>query len=744
MRSLSTLAQSSDEKPYLEAINHRQFSTRSTQEAFRAGLHDSFWQAEKFHIVLGSDSGQLCNYLISQGLPENSRYLFVEAEELIEHILPLFKIPAELTSHIAVCSLTQWQAQAERLGIIPHIYQGTVTFDTALAINHCDYKGYQAVANQLQDEVEAYAYQTKLAMVDKELILRCIDNLAENQHPAALLEGKFSHESCVILGAGPSLDEHIAWVKTNREQLTVIAVSRLATRLIREQLIPDIVISIDPMPVSFDVSKEMFALPSSTLFIHANHANSRLVGQWPHQQLFLGERYPWQSKANPHNFNNWGPNVANASIVTALRLGFGQILLSGIDLCFIDSNKRHTAASDTQQHHNPVLSCNQGIVTYDGRAAQTDNQMQLASEKLPEQIAEHSKPGQQVINLAGSARQIACITHQRCENITLANTKTNWQHYLTPSSNDTANYWQHCDTEINRQLKQLNTIAELGKKALSLNKFCFANNMYDQGSKAKLDKLQTKLERQAGPLAITLKKVGMRHFVKFLQLINANDNSSQAIERQGEVYYEAWVISAEALSQTLQMAKQRLAARQQERKQLPKNRAFIQQWQQDQQIGRSALWLALHHDMLDMIPKPLVEEIQSLHQQFEALYRYNIDTPDIDEQQQHQQLLQAVEQKQYREAEKIGAKLSQRWPKYQPIYAGILRLNGKHLDAINVYTSYLQQAPLDLNTWLALGQLYKSIEEDELADIVANYILEHEADYSAARALLKNPKMFLK
>ena len=61
-----------------------------------------------------------------------------------------------------------------------------------------------------------------------------------------------------MLGAGPSLDTSIGWLLERREDLFVIAVSRISGKLRRLGIRPDVVVAIDPLDILHDVSKEGF------------------------------------------------------------------------------------------------------------------------------------------------------------------------------------------------------------------------------------------------------------------------------------------------------------------------------------------------------------------------------------------------------------------------------------------------------------------------------------------------------
>lgn len=56
------------------------------------------------------------------------------------------------------------------------------------------------------------------------------------------LEGK----NCLIVGGGPSVDEQLEEIRSNREKLIVIAVGTIARKLIKEEIRPDVIVITDP------------------------------------------------------------------------------------------------------------------------------------------------------------------------------------------------------------------------------------------------------------------------------------------------------------------------------------------------------------------------------------------------------------------------------------------------------------------------------------------------------------------
>ena len=104
-------------------------------------------------------------------------------------------------------------------------------------------------------------------------------NLTENQHNVSLLEDQFKDKTAVLIGAAPSLDQHIEWIQQNQKYLYIFTVSRLAQKLHNLGITPDFIVTVDPNIGSFYLGKEAFSFEEQSILIHSYHGNPQLVAQ---------------------------------------------------------------------------------------------------------------------------------------------------------------------------------------------------------------------------------------------------------------------------------------------------------------------------------------------------------------------------------------------------------------------------------------------------------------------------------
>ncbi len=797
---------------YLPSVNGDVFNRTGSRHIFQQQFKQAFWLEEYCHIVLGSDSGLLIKHLLAEGIPKGSLYLFIELDSFIEPIKHLCLHNTQWQEQIALCNLDTWLETAESLAVDNYILRQKLALHNSVAVTGERRPEYSLLGDKLKAQLNEKTHEVNACLVDETLITKTLDNISENIIPAAVLEKKFQGQTCIILGAGPSLDEHLPWIKENKDKLIILAVSRLAGQLISYDLLPDIIFSIDPQDTSFEVNKEILTLPETTLLIHSNHVTPRLVSQWPGKSLYLGERFPWDSELNVNNFADWGPTVTNTALVVAAELGFSKILLSGVDLCFESTNKTH---ADKVQGLE-FSTNNYEITTFSGAKALTDVQMLFAAKSMSEQVEKIDTTATEIINLAGNAQKIDEIKQINCEEISLAAPSSIHWHSIIPQhdSNQAANDGEQIISELQHRAKELKKIIKLSQDALTYNKKIYkvdkAGN-YNLKAKDKQDNIQKKLDTEFEHITIPLKRMGMRYFAKTLKPGNPEHWTDKEMEQQGKLYYEAYIKSAKHFLQRIELSISRVKSRLNETSLEPNFIELTKRWQEENQPGRAAVWLKRHAkkaktiedkdyallkgleqsnannpapdqaksqpiapdfnrfrkeaqfgfdnknlESLNAIKNrtlPLTKKhieaqsiialingyIEALQEKPEAALTFFDKTSEIDRNEDTLNLMfsLAIQLDMNEKAEGYLQKLSTLSPNYTPQYAHILKLNNKHLESINVYTTYLQEKPEDITTWVALGKLYIEIGEEDMALSVFSYVLEQDPENQLVQKLIR-------
>ena len=241
-----------------------------------------------------------------------------------------------------------------------------VYLNNAICVQSNFLEEYSEISLQLTESLQCIVWKYSLRLSTEAFIARQIENIAELQQPAYLLKDRFKGETAIILAGGPSLTDLLPWIKKNRDKLVILSVARVSRQLIKAQVTPDFIFSVDPHKESFDNSYEMLFFDETPIFVHANHVYPGLLNQWHGKSVYLGARLPWLSPLNIENVGSIGPTVTNSALQTADYFGFERILLAGVDLCYTKSGITHAEGSDEQAAGAKYNTTSLRVKTYSG------------------------------------------------------------------------------------------------------------------------------------------------------------------------------------------------------------------------------------------------------------------------------------------------------------------------------------------------------------------------------------------
>ncbi|QSX39726.1 6-hydroxymethylpterin diphosphokinase MptE-like protein [Shewanella cyperi] len=582
---------------YLFEVNQIAFDRYDSASVFKGHFEQELWDEDCFNVIIGTDSGLLVDYVLKHRKKDDSVFFFIELPELVDVIRA--KVDTSTDPKVVIFSADEWQERLDDFQLMKFIYKNKLKFFESLGARFEHFPAYHKLKYDSHATMERLSFYNKVTLGSEHFVIRQMQNVCENRLPAQGLEGIFRDCSCVILAGGPSLDNCLGWVQTHRENLVVIAVSRIARRLQQVGLVPDVVVSVDPFDDSFDVSKEMLLWPSSVVFVNSYHVAPKLLGQWHGPSMYLGVRFPWHSQLNVTNFNSAGPTVTNTALSFAIAAGFSQILLAGTDMCFSSDGFTHAKGS-IEAAQGPLLTA-EGIwvETNQGKMAETSLQLATARERLEQSIEEEAETGVSFINLAPEGAKIRGVPYSPLESVTL----------LKPVTQGLERMHDYCQslsleeqlrqdkavlTELIRVERDLGDVIALARKAIKINQDLYNAKGNQAKASNQLDKLQKKLDKDYEYLTKLLKIYGLNYFVSFMSPGNVDEWDDSRLEESGRLYYEAFVKSGEKLQLLLRAARLRTESRVMENDSCPSFEKLFAQWRMDKQCGRAALWIARH------------------------------------------------------------------------------------------------------------------------------------------------------
>ncbi|QDF66522.1 DUF115 domain-containing protein [Shewanella sp. SNU WT4] len=568
---------------YLTAVQRQQFEHQSAASQY-ANKYTRLMSTDTLFVILGTDSGLLANYLLTQGLASGSRYIFVEHTDILAVLT--IDIEPELTDKLLIITPAQLADHLSQHQYSIYIAKNQFEFIQSLGCRESYFSDYLDLKSDCQQIIEHTFFQHAQHHKQSNFVVKQFINMADNGYPVARLRQLFLGKTAIVIGGGPSLDESIAWIAANQDKLIVIVVSRAVEQIHQAGIHIDIVVTVDPQDVSFLVSKAMFNLPSTSILIHSDHAVESLVGQWRYSHFYTGYQLPWQTE---DNLATIGPTVTNTAIGLAVELGCTQVLLTGVDLCHSALGVSHASGSFHGSLGPKLDFIGEWVRTYSGQLAETTIQLFKAISSLEEQVATINKA--RVINLASSAAKVAGICHVTPENIVLSpiedKAKQLAQVATTPNMLDKASL-----IAITQQLSaatiDLNAIQKHAQQALAI---C---NHFQDSSHAKLDKIEHKLNKRYRTLMPFIKFYGYRYFNAFLTTSESSQWQMADIAARHRLYYQAIVTTSADLLELITLSQAKLFTRISEHNPNADLASLCQAWLSQKQPARYLIWLAKH------------------------------------------------------------------------------------------------------------------------------------------------------
>lgn len=608
---------------YLHAVNRTAFNKIGAPAVFRQHFGGGLWNEDTLNIIIGTDSGLLIEHVQSHGVPDGSRYIFIEPPEILAAVRPRFAAAA-LDQRIALCSPDDWKRNAQDYALENYLYVEKLKLLLSVGAADAFFAGYRDLYRLVKSHLDSWIWLLRGQLGSSTFIDCQLQNLAENHTPALCLKNTFPGKTALILAGGPSLDAILPWAREQRDSVVIFAVSRISQRLLQEQVVPHLVFSIDPSGLSFDISKEMLELDANVLFVAAYHVHPPLLGQWHGRHLYLGNRFPWPTPLNHVNFPvSNGPTVTNAALAAAIEMGFAQIILGGVDLCHSPEGFSHAAGSN-EHKAGPLLGhVGQWVETNNGQIAETEESLAQAVHDIGRQAHYAHGRGCRIVNPSPNAARIPNVEHVPLHDIKFAPLEHPAGMTLSQAMppNDPQQRRRDLETvleELARVAGDLDQIKQLAAKGIECNAGLFGRGRRaaDFRYKHRMDKIENKLNRRYREITPLVKNFGIYKFLRIIRPDAAKEWRDDEIETTGRVYYESYREGAQAMLDAVSAAQQRVRSRLDEESAAPDFPALCAQWRADRQPGRGRVWRTRYPQRYAALPPELQREFQTLEQEY--------------------------------------------------------------------------------------------------------------------------------
>lgn len=601
---------------YLYAVNRSMFEQESAQERIEREFGKLLAREDSLIIFIGSDSGNIIRYVLDRDLPAGARYIFVEPEEVLNQVATVVDVAVE--DRVWLVTPEQFNEAAQEASITNYVYVDGVFLKRCLSAEYGFVTQYRSEYWDVDSYINELCWNTLVSVEKDAFIQRQLQNCADNRYPISEIKGCLEGRTVVVLGGGPSLDEHLDWIKAYRKQLVVFAVSRISARLQQVGLEPDFVFSVDPQDISYQVSKEMLNFGPRVLFMNQYHVVPKLLAQWPHQKLFMGRLLPWTSALNPTDlFNGAGPTVTNSAISAAAWLGSQQILLAGVDLCFTPEGYTHAEGS-RERAAGPKMDLSSLVLeTNSGELANTTPDFASAARNIGVQATALQGKGVRLINISACAARMDNVAYQSPDEIKLDQSIEAFKLPNLRCVGDTDVWLGSLKQELSNKQEQVNGMLALLEKASDLHASMYKVEQINPYRKQELEQLDSHLADEYSEVFKLAKILSVRSLLRMAQSFSELDVLGlEQIKQRLDTYYAALGEGAKRLHQYIEASLESVNLRLKELSLAKMDRdeleTLVRKWIDREEPGRAFCFelVGKQEDILNIAKQAYKEEMQ--------------------------------------------------------------------------------------------------------------------------------------
>lgn len=602
---------------YLYAVNRGMFEQESALERIEREFGKLLEREDSLIIFVGSDSGNIIRYVLGRELPMGARYIFIEPESILNQVASTVDL-SSAKDRVWLVTPEQFEDASQEASIKNYMYVDGVHLIRSLSAEYGFFAQYRSEYWDLDSYINDVRWNAQVSL-GQDIFIKCqLDNCADNQYPITDIKGCLRDKTVIVLGGGPSLDEHIDWIKRHREQLVVFAVSRISARLLQVDLQPDFVFSVDPQDISYQLSKKMLRFGEDVVFINQYHVAPKLLSQWPHRKYFTGSLLPWTSELNPEEtFNGAGPTVTNSAIAAAAWLGSQQILLAGVDLCFTPEGFTHAEGSGERAAGPKTDLSSLVLETNAGSLASTTPDYALASRNIGLQAQALKNSQVRMINLSAGAAKMEGVEYRPPHEVILENVPERVQ---LPAQNGfySTKRLNAIKQELTDKSKQADQMLALIQQASNVHTRMYEGDTINPALKQELEDLDERISEEHKDIFRLAKMLSILGLLRMAQSFSdLDDIELKQIKQRLDIYYAALDVGAKRLKQHIESGLASVQVRLQEQSlhDMGSNdvEALTRKWIERGEPGRFFLCTRaqVEADLLDSVKQSYEDEMRS-------------------------------------------------------------------------------------------------------------------------------------
>jgi len=586
---------------YVEELNRSDFVSMKSAEFFDSVLEFELKRENTLYLVIGSDSGLLLPYLQKATLGRGSRLAVIEHDDVYPLIADEYRgvlatdksTDSETVYPLTLHRVSTWCEELFDGTEVPWLTGGQIRVVESNA-SAADYSRlYMPILQSVKLAAKKRVDELSGAMNRRAFTEMQFRNAADSVNILKSSDIFGAHRTAIVLGGGPSLDMHLDWIKANREKLFIISVSRISGKLIKNEISPDLVASVDPYDISYEVSKQGI-LWTDVPIIYNFHISAKLLQQWQGPCFYMGKRLPWYTeKQLVGSVSAAGPTVGHAAAYAAAQLGFSQILLTGIDLCYTLSASTHSNDSPEQMIQKMPSLCDAKVEAYNGRFAGTSFGLEQSVGSLNKIGEEVNKDEIRMFNISAEAARCASIPYKDITDVVLPEDKPDFSTHMNTEVRMTS--LDELD-DLERELKlasySFNQICSLCAKAKSNVSKMHAPNVGADAQKyaSKLTKIRKRLEAEFPEYLNAIFFDNGPEFTRTQVPTDFDEMTREELIVWGRHYYKLMEKGARLMMGHIEQLQARIQLRRDEQDVDINVRQLAARWREDLTPGRLLRW----------------------------------------------------------------------------------------------------------------------------------------------------------
>lgn len=196
-------------------------------------------------------------------------------------------------------------------------------------------------SQEIRELLEDYFIKTSSMLEQGDSLYRNFNYLQSKNLPECTeLKGVFENKNIVIVAGGPSVDDELENLKKYRDEISILSVGTVASKLIQAGIEPDAIIVTDPQDTMY---RQVEAITLTHIPLILLCSGSKTILDVYRGPVYLAYQYGFElaeavAKERGYTLFNTGGSVTTTALDVAITFGAQKIILVGADMAFTDNH----------------------------------------------------------------------------------------------------------------------------------------------------------------------------------------------------------------------------------------------------------------------------------------------------------------------------------------------------------------------------------------------------------------------